>query len=213
MEFQEWFRLRALPAMQNCADRNFMRKPGFPEHWFSTAEASSYARLVHATQFQSMYHKKYLISHDQDSRHSMKHYPPTRAGRRGKPIDRRSLPNRSPLRISVDVLKDYVPTAPRVPDCIQSPIEMFFAPVKTRFRALLEEHRRQGCTSNFDVVMQKALQAFKENGTADRGTRCWRHAIEKSLRIFATPAGEWLKIGEADVMGTGGDWVPKKYRG
>jgi hypothetical protein len=185
-EFQEWFRLKALPAMQECADRCFVRKPADSNHWFTAALQASYEKLETATDFNHRYHKKFLISHDQDSRHSYKHYPLTSGGHKGKPTDRRSIAKGKPLHIGVHEKKDYVPTAPRVPDCIQS---------------------------TFEVVVQQALEAFREKGGADRASRCWQHAVQKSIRIFATPYKTWITIGEDRVMGVGGNWVPKKYSG
>jgi hypothetical protein len=210
-EFQEWFRLRALPAMQRCADSTFFRQQG--NHWFNAAVEASYQRLVKATQYSSAWHRKFLISHDQDSRHSMQHYPVTVNGKRGKPFDRRTLPEGKQFHIPVHPKRDYIPTAPKVPDCIQSPIEMFFGPVKTHFRSLLEEHWKQGKQSSFQVVAQLALQAFKDKGAAERAGRCWKHAVDKALPIFAKPYKEWLTIDGELVMGVGGNWVPQKYRG
>jgi hypothetical protein len=212
-EFQEWFRLKALPAMQACADRCFLRKPANSSHWFTAAMQASYERLVNATEFSHRFHKKFLISHDQDSRHSYKHYPVTSGGHKGKPVDRRTIPKGRPLHIGVHEKRDYVPTAPRVPDCIQSPIEMFFAPVKGHFKTLMAEHRREGKQSTFEVVVENSLRAFREKGTAEKAGRCWQHAVQKSIVIFATPYKTWITIGEDRVMGVGGNWVPKKYSG
>jgi hypothetical protein len=213
MEFQEWFRLRAIPAMQACADGSFFRKPGDKDHWFTGAVEESYQRLVTATKYQSACHRKFLISHDQDSRHSMLHYPVTAGGKRGRPYDRRTVARGQRFHIPVNPITDYVPTAPRVPDCIQSPIEMYFAPIKARFRQLLTEHRKQGQQSSFQVVVELAQQAFRDKGGAERAGRCWRHAVEKALPIFATPYKKWITVDGDKVMGVGGNWVPKKYSG
>lgn len=213
MEFQEWFRLRALPAMQACADRHFFRRPQDPLHWFSASMQQSLERLIWATQFDSSCHKKFLISHDQDSRHCMLHYPVTPSGKRGKPFDRRAVKAGKQLHIPVHAVRDYVPTAPRVPDCIQSPIEMFFAPIKTHYKKLMTEHRKQGHSSSFSVVEQMSRQAFRDKGGADRVFKCWEHAVNKSLRVFATPYKQWITVGDDRSMGVGVNWVPKKYSG
>ena len=192
-EFQEWFRLRALPAMQACADRTFFRHSD-KEHWFTEALERSYQRLVSATQYSSAYHRKFLISHDHDSRHSMSHYPVTVSGKRGKAFDRRSVPPGQRFHIPADSKRDYIPTAPKVPDCIQSPIEMFFAPVKIRFKQLLAEHRMQGKDSSFRLVANLALQAFRDKGEAERAGKCWQHAVRKALPIFSKPYKQWFTI-------------------
>lgn len=197
--------------MQACADRSFYRKSG--DHWFTGAVQASYERLVYATQFHSVYHRKFLISHDQDRRHSMLHYPATVSGKRGKPFDRRTVAGGGSLQIPVDIQKDYIPTAPRVPDCIQCPIEMYFAPIKVYFRKLLAQQRRAGQQSSFQLVAQLAEQAFNEKGGIERAGSCWQHAVEKALRIFATPYRTWITIDGERVMGVGGNWVPGKYRG
>ena len=192
MEFQEWFRLRALPAMQACADSCFFMKGG--DHWFTEQLEQSYQRLVKATQYGSAYHRKFLIAHDQDRRHSMLHYPRTVSGKRGKAFDRRSVPPGQRFHIPADSKRDYIPTAPKVPDCIQSPIEMFFAPVKIRFKQLLAEHRMQGKDSSFRLVANLALQAFRDKGEAERAGKCWQHAVRKALPIFSKPYKQWFTI-------------------
>lgn len=63
------------------------------------------------------------------------------------------------------------------------------------------------------MVAQLALQAFRDKGGAERAGRCWKHAVDRSLPIFAKPYKEWLTIDGELVMGVGGNLVPKKYRG
>jgi hypothetical protein len=205
-EFQEWFRQKAFPAMQECADRYFVRKPANSNHGFTAALQASNKKLETATYFNHRYHMKFLISHDQDSRHSYKHYPLTSGGHKGKPFDRRNITKRKPLHIGVHEKQDYVPTAPRVPDCIQSPIKMFFVSVKGHFKKLLAQCRREGMQSTFEAVVQQSLEALERRvgliGQAGARSTLCRNLFESSphrtrhgSQLVRTGSWVWVATG------------------
>lgn len=217
IEFQEWIRLSAYPAMQRTANELFCRD----RPWFSQ---TLYDDLCFATGYHAVGgNKKFLVTHDQDRRHSYFMHTDDekvlRAGgarlRDGK-VDRRCLPAGSEFNIPLSPVRDYVPIAMKVPDCVQSPVEMFFAIVKWRFKKLLAEHRSEhvasGQASAPGKVAELAFQSFEEVGTKELVKACWFHA-RKSLLIWTTPVREWVQIDGWDVQGTGGGYVHKKYRG
>lgn len=215
IEWQEWIRLRAYPAMQETANMLFCKD----SEWFSQ---TLYEELVTATRHSGA-NKKFLVSHDQDGRHSYYHHTTdpallkhggAKASREGK-VDRRDLPP-GRLHIPLIPVADYVPIAMKVPDCVQSPVEMFFATVKRHFRGKLSEYRAANVASGKacppGVVADIALQSFANAGTPELVRSCWEHA-RKSLLVWTTPIGEWVQIGSFHVQGSGGNWVHKKYRG
>lgn len=200
MEWQDWVRLAAYPKMRAYADSNFV----------STEE--KYLALVRATGHDiASGHKKFLVTHDQDARHSYLHHYKSAAGKK-KTIDRRLLSEGQKLYIPFDIELDYVPLAMRVPDCVQSPIEMFFAPIKTQFRKIIKALRKSGQQTTPKLCAEAVLQAFEKKGTQQRVYRCWHHA-RKSLLVWTTPVGEWVEIDGMKVQGSGANWVHKKFSG
>jgi hypothetical protein len=205
MEFQDLVMFAILPAAHTFADREFVRGAN---QWFNEA---SYIAMCQATGFDmSSPHRKFLLSHDGDSRHSYYHHSVVN-GRRVQ-VDRRLLPQGSKLAIPLHPERDYVPLCVRVPDCIQSPIEMFFAPIKCEFKRLLAATRREGRDTSPKAVIEAALQAFREKGTAVNVKSCWMHA-EKSLLVWTRPRDQWVEIDGVRYMGSGGNWVPKALAG
>ena len=206
MEWQDWLRLRAYPKMRAFADANFIREDG---HWFN--EQVDLA-LVRTTGHDiASPNKKFLVTHDQDARHSYLHHYTTDSGRK-KTIDRRLVTVGEKLYMPFDVDLDYVPTAIRVPDCVQSPIEMFFAPIKGAFRKKIAMLRKGGQQTTPRLCAEAVIEAFKEKGTQENVYNCWQHA-RKSLLVWTTPVGEWVEIDGMFVQGSGGNWVHKKFSG
>ena len=206
MEWQDWFVGEALPAARNFADGEFVDKG--PGHWFDQAK---YIAMCQATGHEPYSpHRKFLLSHDSDPRHSFKAMVEVNGTQMR--IDRRLLPPGGNMAIPVHKDLDYVPLCAKVPDCIQSPIEMFFAPVKEEFRKLLSECRLLNLDTGPEAVVETALQAFKNKGSAERVNNCWKHAA-KSLLVWSTPSDKWVKIGDKWFKGTHGNWVPKELAG
>ena len=205
MEWQDWVLVEALPAAQKFADTNFVQGAN---DWFCDR---SYQALCKATGYDtSKPHKKFLLSHDCDSRHSFKHHSCVN----GKTVvrDRRLLPRGSNLAMPIDPARDYIPLCRRVQDCIQSPIEMVFAPVKTEFRKQIALLRRANRDTSPQIVVETALAAFRSKVDKERVFNCWSHAF-KSLLVWSTPSDAWVKIGDVQYKGTAGNWVPKELAG
>jgi hypothetical protein len=78
----------------------------------------------------------------------------------------------------------------------------------------MAQHRLEGNQATFEVVVRKkSLGAFREKRSAGRAGRCWQHAVQKSIPLFATPYRAWITIDEDRVVGAGGNWVPKTRSG
>ncbi len=190
--------------MQEFANRNFVRGRN---GWFN---ADAYDALVVATGHDpSSPNRKFLVSHDADPRHSF--YMST-GQLRPKQVDRRNKQEGDIHYIPSDPKKDYVPSAPRVPDCIQCPIEMLFASVKSRYRELLKQLRQQRASIDVDSVVAMMKQAFDEKALIGFIRDCWGHA-EKALKVFSAKKGEWVTIDGVEYRATGGNWLPKRLRG
>ena len=206
-EFQEWFRLKALPGIQKAARENFLQYKG-PE-WFNW---SSYASLCAAVgHVHSGNNPFFMISQDSDPRHSMKYWwSKIDAGKEiaGTIIDRRDIPAGQPGHIPIDKVKNYVPTAPKVPDSLQFAIESVFAPVKTRYYTLL--HGLQHITPA-DMVWAME-RAFDEVATPETVKKCFHHC-EENIRIFCGKEDESVRLGGVQYHCTHGNWLPKVRRG
>lgn len=198
--------------MQAAADRMFC--PETP--WF---KRELYDDLVRAKGHTGD-HKTFLVTHDQDCRHS--YYLHTddpeklKYGGVGGKVDRRALPAGTDMHMPLRPVIDYVPIATRVPDCVQSSVEMFFATVKREFGELMGKHRagfvHQGEACAPETVITFALQAFEKKGTVQLASKCWEHA-RAALAVWTTPIGDWVVINGHRYMGTGGNWVHKALRG
>lgn len=205
MEWQDWILVEALPAAQRFADTQFVKGAN---DWFNE---TSYEALCQATAHNtSSPHKKFLLSHDFDTRHSFRHHSVVN-GKKAE-TDRRLLPAGSKLAIPVHPTRDYVPICRRVQDCIQSPVEMVFAPVKVEFRKSIALLRRAQLDTSPRIVVETALEAFRAKADRERVFSCWSHAF-KSLLVWSTPSGEWVTINGVQYQGTGGNLVPEELAG
>jgi hypothetical protein len=209
MEWQDWMMADALPAMHDFANREFVRRPG-TDHWFNSVE-DSYHKLCMVTGHDPQSaDKKFLVTHDHDSRHSFKHH--TRINGKKVEIDRRLLPAGTKLAIPLQPVRDYIPTCPKVQDCIQSPIEMVFSQIKGYFKKLIAQRRLDLLDTSPQIVVETALQAFRDKGTADLVNSCWKHAA-KSILVWCTPRDKFVAIDGKLWQGVGGNWVPRELAG
>ena len=207
VEYQEWFRLRALPAMKRIARENFLEYGG-PE-WFSYSTYSSLCGAV--GHVHSGMNPFFMVSQDCDPRHSMKHFwKAIDAGKRmtSNTIDRRDIAAGLEGHIPIDKVRNYVPTAPKVPDSLQFAIESVFAPVKRRYQSLL--HGRDQISPG-DMVWA-IDRAFAEVATPATIKNCFDHC-EGNVRIFCGKEDESVMLGGVKYHCTHGNWLPKDRRG
>lgn len=206
MEWQDWLEAVVLPAAHDFAEREFLDKG--PYHWF---KQKTYTALCVATDHDPTSHvRKFLLSHDADRRHSYK----ATVLHNGVSVhmDRRLLPPSHKQHIALHPDRDYVPLCAKVPDCIQSPIEMFFAPVKAEYKRLIMQRRKAGFDTTPEVVVKTALQAFQTKGSQDSVGKCWRHAA-KSILVWMLQCDQHVTIDGKQYQGAGGNWVPKELAG
>ena len=206
MEWQDWLEGEALPAARDFAQREFVAKG--PGHWFSEA---SYNAMCLATGHDPTSHiRKFLLSHDGDPRHSYK--AAVYFNNVAVHMDRRALPPDHKLALRLHPKRDYVPLCCKLQDCVQSPIEMLFGPIKTEFKCLLAMLRGSQQDTSTQVVYESAMQAFRSKGSADRVNRCWRHAA-KSILVWTTRCDDSVMIDGTVFQGTNGNLVPKDLAG
>lgn len=194
--------------MENFTERNH------PD-WFSW---SAYTRLCGALdRHPSSMEPQFLLSLDCDSRHSMKHMWPgidrpaphrTRASKPPTPPDRRLIPAGQPGHIPLHPIYNYVPSAPRIPDVLQFPIESTFATVKRDFRATLRGRKSTGARD-----MVAAMQAaFGRRATQASIERRFEHA-ERNVLVFSGQEGSVVDLDGVRYHCTGGNWLPAVLRG
>lgn len=207
VEFQEWFRLKALPLIRQASRQHFVQYRGPP--WFKW---STYQSLCGAVgHVHSGLDPFFMVSQDADSRHSMRYLwqsidagkPPT-----GPIPDRRDIPSGEEGHIAIDKLKNYVPTAPKVPDSVQFAIESVFAPVKAKYYRLLG-----GRDDIAPADMVWALEtAFAEVATPQTIQNCFQHC-EDNMLIFRGKEDECVTLGGVKYHCTNGNWLPQCRRG
>lgn len=203
-EWQEWLRLRAIPAMNKAAKAHF--RDG-ANQWFS---AKAYAALKAAVGWDKS-RPLYLLAHDQDPRHSMRdmaHYRHelTRTAH-PEDKDRRSYPKGTGRWIELDADKQYVPTAPRVPDTVQQPIELLFSNIKP---AVKQATRHMLEYSVYDMIREIEL-AFDRYATPDGIAKAFAHAHD-SLRIWSGKEGRTVEVRGVTFYCTHGGWVQRRMR-
>lgn len=204
-EFQEWFRLRALPAIKEAAITHF--QPGVND-WF---DADAYDELCAAVQFDATGEDPmFVIAQDSDPRHTMTDLGQhsSRRTAKGKPVDRRCLRRGQKGYIPIDPLRNYVPNAPKVPDCLQFPIESFYGKVKKHYRKQL---------ANMDSptareMIAAMLKAFVSAQEKDAIKRCFEHGAA-CMQVLSGFPGETYDYNGKTYHCTYGRWMPKDLAG
>lgn len=209
MEYQEYMRCRVLPAIDRWALAAF--RPHANE-WFDEAAEKSYEALKRGSGYRRGRQRPCcLIAVDQAPTHTWTDMPWFIAHEEER--DRRTIKPRAAGWVDLDKESDFMPTAPKVPDTLQQPIEMIFGIVKTRFRSLMAE--RSGSV-NWRTMYEDFHRAWVEKVNPSLCERCFQHALT-AIKIWMTPRDQLVTITDAhnqvEVHGTGGGWVPKKYRG
>lgn len=217
VEVQEWVRLKLLPRV-NDALRPCCRRRGHPD-WLQFRVFEKLCRAVGRKV--SSEHAAWLLAMDWDARHTNKYLwsvidpivhaksnglpPPTNLE---KPIDRRTIPKGEEGWIPLSVVGSTLPSAARMHDTSQFPIESTFAPIKRVYWKILS---RLGDDSPASMV-RAIKEAFRICATPERIHRNWVHA-ENSLRVFCGELGTQVQINGETFHCTHGNWVPAKCRG
>lgn len=203
-EVSEWLRLRAVPAMEKAARENFV--PGKHE-WF---DERCYQRLRKAMKWPAN-KTLYLVSADMDTRHACTDMWEVRrrraaAEKPGRQRDRRDLERGTVGWI--DISRDqYIPSAPKVPDTIQQPIETFYSTVKHYVKQEYEKTPEQG----WRPMVQAVDFVYDSRAHADSFAARWDHA-NTAIQVFAGTEDEEVQVGKRTVKCTHGGWVPKLVR-
>lgn len=211
-ENQEWLRLRALPAIIKAANEHFV----FSHH--PRIDRSLYESFVQDLGVDaSRRHASFMLAEDQATTHSWRskrYYDklPSATGHTSS-IDRLKLSRGTRGWVDFDPDQDLLPTAKKVQDCIQSPIEMSWAVPRRQTR--LELSQLEGPVT-WQQLIDTFCEKYRATVTPDFCERCFNHAL-KAVHIVCTPAGETITI-EKDgkdhtVHGTGGGWAPAAYKG
>ena len=196
-EFQEWFRLRALPMMKEAARQNFRKGKN---HWFNQ---KAYDALCAAVQFCATGESPmFMWAMDSDARHSFKDYQ--NLGGRGCNMDRRLLPAGTVGHIPVDPVRNQVPHAPKVPDSLQAPIEMFYGPVKRIYRRLLKD-KKDPSPGEMIAAMREAFRLCADSGCI---YHCFMHG-RVCMQVFSGLENEVVQYKETVYHCTHGKWLPR----
>lgn len=202
-EFQEWFRLRALPSIKEMAGMHF-KKDSSPA-WFKWSLYTDVCAAV--GHLPTRYEPFFLVSLDCDPRHSMAHYWPaidSPVPVHGRRQDRRSMLKGDLGYIPINKVYNYVPAAPKVPDCVQFPVESLFASIKRRYFSLMLKSPNSTPKEMVSVIKR----AFAEVATPELIRNCFRHG-EENMQIFMGREGDTVTIDGAVYHCTNGNRLPK----
>lgn len=157
----------------------------------------------------------FLLAMDKDRRHSFvdyRHYRNERQNTgRGKKRDRRELEYGQGDHIQFQD-RQLIPSAQRVPDTIQQPVELCVGWIKRRVRKTLKGVHKL----TFEHLRDAVVDACEELNATDHIKSFWDHAT-KAIAIFAAEEGKKVKVTvknkEKIFHGTRGGWVQKQARG
>ena len=152
-----------------------------------------------------------FCSGDSDRRHSLFDAVLSRQYK-GKNFDRTELPQSHTQHIQWETGLQSLPTAARVPDSIQLPIECCFSIVKPKItkkkHSMTRPRSHELAKISHDVCKQEVTQALVESN--------FKHAL-KAIAVFSGRQGESIQYKRGGqqwtVHCTDGDWVPKIIAG
>lgn len=205
-EYQEWRRLRVHHACATAVNRYFKVGAEGAE-WFTSEVAKQYDEIKKQLQWNERRDGPFfLISNDQDRRHSWRDMERHQLA---EPYtDRTTLARGERGHISFNRVKQELPTAMRVPDCIQSPVEMIMGITK------VEIHKRMAVVREADsfVIAQLIRDVFAEKVTPELVQKCWEHGV-RAIRVFCGQLDEHIMISigqrQVKVLCVRGGWVPR----
>jgi hypothetical protein len=198
-------RLKIIPAIENFANPHF--RVGV-NSWFDPVRYGSLKRALGWPKDSAR--PCWLASLDRDKRHSMNSYKKYRldkaCNRKPRLVDRRTIPEGSFDWIAWKP-EQVVPSAEKVPDCVQQPIEMVFSAVKRDYHEKASEQHPKDVLEMWQVIKD----AFMAKATKERICRLFDHAW-KSLTVWSGREGTWVEFDGHTYMCTGGNIVPKLMR-
>ena len=206
VEFQEWLRLRVLPAVRQACKKAFVQH-GHPA-WFVWKVYQEFCDAVgHIPKGDD---PLFLLSFDSDPRHGMRHYwlRFDNPGYKGKLPDRRDIQYGEHGHIPVDKEKNYVPTAPKVPDAHQFAVESLFARAKTAYYQHLGDNQAPTPAEMWASIEH----AFRVVANSETVQNCFQHGNDNMLLFAAKPDTELVLKGKR-FYGTDGGWLPEDRRG
>lgn len=201
-EFQEWMRCKAWLACYEHAQAHFTRQKLGPAVW------RMYESLCIQLGWTPGGPKPlFFLVHDSDSRHSyMLHVAAPRG--RATMKDRRSIPAGKPFSMPMHPKFNYIPAAPKVQDCIQSPVEMVFADVKKAWDEQCMTPRSMTPREMVEVVRE----CFKKRATPELVCKCFDHAL-KCLPAWYGLEKEWVEIDGVRYKCVHGNKMPAALKG
>lgn len=207
VEFQEWLRLRVIPAVREACKKAFVqrRHPA----WFVWKLYQEFCAAVgHTPEGEN---PLFLLSFDSDPRHGMKYnwMKIDHPGFKGRVPDRRDIEFGKPGHIPVDKLKNFVPTAAKVPDAHQFPVESLFARAKTAYYNHLGDNQAPTPAQMWNSIEH----AFREvSADSETVQNIFEHG-DGNMRLFATKTDTELVLKGKRYYGTDGGWLPEDRRG
>lgn len=207
VEFQEWLRLRVIPAVRAACKKAFVQH-GHPA-WFVWKVYQDFCDAVgHIPKGED---PLFLLSFDSDPRHGMSHYwlKLDHQGFKGKVPDRRDIEPGKNGHIPVDKHKNYVPTAPKVPDAHQFAVESLFARAKTAYYKHLGDNQAPTPAEMWTSIEHAFRVVSCDSQTVQN---CFQHGNDNML-LFAAKRDTELVLKGKRYYGTDGGWLPEDRRG
>lgn len=157
----------------------------------------------------------YLVGMDRDRRHSWTDFRSYRSERaatgRGKKRDRRLVEYGQGDHIQFQE-RQLIPSAARVPDTIQQPVESCIGWIKRRVRCMTRGDR----TLTYEKMRASIVTACEELNNSGNIKKFWDHSC-KAIAVFAAEKNQKVKVNvrgkDQTFRGTQGGWVSKKLSG
>lgn len=203
-EYAEWFRLCVLEKIKAFAAQNFQVGAN---DWYTPEVHALHQQLMLETGWdQDKYGPLFFVARDRDRRHTTSDFDAYRDGDPG--VDRCMIPEGEHNWIQFDAVRQMLPSARRVPDCIQSPIEMIVGLVKRDAQDMFGPHDPK----EIEDMHRAVWEASQERVQPELCLKCFEKGL-RAIRVFKGRIGETVTIEHnkrmVKVHCTQGGWVPR----
>lgn len=208
-EVQEWWKWVLLPACKRAAELYFNSATN---PLWTDEDTKLYKQLMKMVGWNAReWGAFFMLLGDKDVRHTWLSHAIYRL--HGQEVDRSTLPPTHSLYIRFKRDVQEAPSAPKVPDTIQQPIELCYShvkpDVKKRKVAFMRQHGRQ--PTGYELA-DMTVTSCKAKITPALTHANFRHA-ETSINVFKGHPGQSVQYVKGTkpwtVQCTDGGWVPK----
>lgn len=203
-EYQELLRVAMIPDFQALVKSHFM----------SDAMRTRHAEMEADLDWEEGMGPAYMFSCDYDSRHTFhaarNWADPSKGWKSLKERDRRSLDRGVPGWVQMDQ-RQWVPSAPRCQDSLQSPVENIIRVIQVHAYKKMNEYSDPGWAD-----LEECLRCGIEAVTREKVKNSWTHMMKMLVPFSGEPGTtkvvKTTALGQREVECVGGGQLPRKLR-